>query len=68
LWAEGGGKSPQNVVGKKPLKASKPIFKSAGYVDKLLNAFMLPGDYVLAPELKEILVQAIASTSAAQSN
>jgi hypothetical protein len=60
LWEAGGGPSPQNQLGKSLYKALKPIVKAAGYDDKLLNNFKIPTGYEIAPDLKTVLIAALA--------
>ena len=59
LWESAGGQTPTTVKGKKLHKALKQIVKNAGKDDKLLDAFAIPDNFVVAEDLKEILETAI---------
>ena len=61
LWDAAGGKTPTTVKGKKLHKALKPIVKNAGKNDKLLDAFTIPDNFVVAEDLKVILEAALKS-------
>ncbi|WP_108262872.1 ATP-dependent nuclease [Mangrovicoccus ximenensis] len=61
LWNAAGGPTPETVKGKKLHKALKPIVKAAGKDDKLLDAFVIPKEYVVAEDLKLILETALHS-------
>lgn len=60
LWNAAGGKVPATVKGKKLHAALKPVVKAAGKNDGLLTAFFVPEGYVVAPELKTLIEEAIA--------
>jgi ABC-type cobalamin/Fe3+-siderophores transport system ATPase subunit len=62
MWDAAGGFSPKTVKGKRLHAALKPIIKAAGKDDTLLNAFTIPADFTIAPELKTLIEQAIAPT------
>lgn len=61
MWNDAGGLSPTTVKGKKLLAALKPVVKSAGMNDGLLNAFTIPAGFELAPDLKAVIEEAIAA-------
>lgn len=61
MWNDAGGISPTTVKGKKLLAALKPVVKSAGMNDGLLNAFTIPAGFELAPDLKAVIEEAIAA-------
>lgn len=65
MWDAAGGASPATVKGKRLHAALKPIIKKAGLNDALLNAFKIPTGYTVAPELKPLIEEAVASDSAA---
>ncbi len=60
MWAAAGGISPLTVKGKRLHAALKPVVKAAGRNDGLLNAFIIPHGFVLAPELKFLIEEAVA--------
>jgi energy-coupling factor transporter ATP-binding protein EcfA2 len=60
MWEEAGGLSPITVKGKKLHAALKPIVKAAGHDDKLINAFTIPKGYIVAPELKSMIEEAVS--------
>jgi energy-coupling factor transporter ATP-binding protein EcfA2 len=60
LWNSASGQTRQTVLGKKLLAALKPIVKTAGKDDKLLDRFVIPSNFTLAPDLRTVLEQAIA--------
>ncbi len=66
MWKEAGGISPSTVKGKRLHAALKTIVKAAGLDDTLLNAFAIPSDYTVAPELKIIIEEAVASDPSAK--
>ena len=59
LWEAHGGKSPNTVKGKKLHKALKAIVKNNGLDDKLIDGFYVPNGFTVAPDLKDILLQAL---------
>lgn len=61
MWAEAGGPSPATVKGKLLHRALKTIVKKAGHDDTQLNAYKIPSGYTVAPELKELIQEAIGS-------
>lgn len=61
MWAAAGGISPTTVKGKKLHAALKPVVKAAGKNDGLLNAFTIPEGFVVAPQLKSLIEEAIAA-------
>ncbi|MDO6385130.1 ATP-dependent endonuclease [Uliginosibacterium sp. 31-12] len=61
MWADAGGASPTTVKGKSLHAALKPIIKAAGKDDTLLNSFVIPANYTLAPELKSLIEQAVST-------
>lgn len=65
MWDEAGGISPATVKGKKLHGALKTVVKAAGQDDALLNAFVIPSGYTIAPELRELIEEAVGNTSAA---
>lgn len=60
LWTAAGGISPSTVKGKMLHAALKPIVKRAGRDESLLNSFTIPEGFVLAPELKTLIEDALA--------
>jgi hypothetical protein len=60
MWAAAGGISPTTVKGKKLHAALKPIVKAAGKNDGLLNGFVIPDGFVLAPELQSTIEEAVS--------
>lgn len=67
MWNAAGGPSPTTVKGKKLHAALKTIVKQTGRDDALLNAFVIPAGYTVAPELKGLLEEATAN-DATQNN
>jgi ABC-type cobalamin/Fe3+-siderophores transport system ATPase subunit len=61
MWQAAGGVSPTTVKGKKLYSALKTVIKDAKNDDALLNAFVIPVGYTVAPELKALIEVAIAS-------
>ena len=61
LWKAGGGPSADNQVGKTLLSALKVVVKAVDHDDKLLDSYKIPSDYEMAPDLREILEQALAA-------
>jgi len=61
LWDSAGGKTPRTVKGKKLHKALKQIVKNEGKNEKLLDAYTIPADFVVAGDLKAILESALAA-------
>lgn len=59
MWTAAGGISPATVKGKKLHAALKPVVKAAGKNDGLLNALTIPNGFVLAPELKSLIEEAV---------
>jgi predicted ATPase len=59
LWDLHGGQCAQTVLGKRLLAALKPVVKTAGYDDSLLNALTIPSSLELAVDLREALSRAI---------
>lgn len=59
MWVEAGGISPSTVKGKRLHAQLKTVVKAAGKNDALLNAFEIPPDYTLAPELRAVIEEAI---------
>jgi predicted ATPase len=59
LWNNAGGANPQTVKGKKLHAALKMIAKRNGKNDRLLDNFIIPENYVIAGELKDIMENAI---------
>jgi ABC-type lipoprotein export system ATPase subunit len=57
LWSAAGEITPQTVLGKKLHAALKPIIKTAGKDDGLLNNFSIPLNTTLAGELRTVLEQ-----------
>lgn len=66
MWAEAGGISPVTVKGKRLHAALKTVLKAAGRDDAPLNAFAIPSGYTVAPELKLLIEEAVASDTAAE--
>jgi hypothetical protein len=69
MWVESGQKSPRTVKGKKLFAALKPIAKKNGMDEKLLDAFTIPSNFEVAPDLKAVLEEAVrTSKGSANSN
>lgn len=51
---------PETVVGKELWRQLKSVVKAANYNDKLLNAFAIPENYVVAPALKALVEKVTA--------
>jgi predicted ATPase len=68
LWIEGGEDNPDSRTGKKLLAALKDVIKAAGKDDKLINAFSIPNGYELAPDLREIIQEAISPVAQQTTN
>nr|WP_269464851.1 ATP-binding protein [Cupriavidus taiwanensis] len=66
MWEAAGGISPTTVKGKKLHAALKTVVKAVGKDDALLNAFTIPIGYTVAPELKAMIEDAVASDSPAE--
>jgi len=60
MWLAEGGPSPTTVKGKELHAALKEVIKKAGQDDKRLNAFTIPANYVVAPELRVLIETTIA--------
>lgn len=65
MWEEAGGITPATVKGKRLHAALKTIVKAAGRDDAPLNSFAVPSGYTVAPELKAVIEEAVASDPAA---
>lgn len=63
MWEDAGGITPATVKGKKLHAALKPVIKAAGFDDGLLNAFTIPNDYTVAPELRDLIDKALQATT-----
>ncbi|QNE07831.1 ATP-binding protein (plasmid) [Croceicoccus marinus] len=61
LWDACGGQSPDTVKGKYLLRALKPIVKSSGYDDKLLNSFHVSPNHEVASDLRALLESCLAA-------
>jgi ABC-type lipoprotein export system ATPase subunit len=61
MWDEAGGISPVTVKGKLLHAALKPIVKAAGKDPALLDSYVIPITFTMAPALKALLEQAVAS-------
>lgn len=61
MWEAAGGLSPTTVKGKKLHAALKTVIKAKKLDDSLLNAFVIPAGYIVAPELKALIEEATAS-------
>ena len=59
MWEDAGGKSPETVKGKKLLSALKVVAKANGKDEKLLDAFTIPEDFELAPDLRAVIEASI---------
>lgn len=59
LWNTARGPSPTTVKGKKLLAALKTVIKADGMDDNLLNSFEIPQGFVMAPDLKDLIIEAI---------
>ena len=55
LWVKWGEKSDQTVLGKSLLKSLKNIVKTNGANEKLLDRFVVPDGYEVAPTLKSVI-------------
>jgi energy-coupling factor transporter ATP-binding protein EcfA2 len=64
MWQEAGGPSPSTVKGKRLLASLKTVVKAAKFDDSLLNSLVIPIGYTVAPELKVLIENAVASNSA----
>ncbi len=64
MWTEKGGPSPATVKGKQLHAALKPIIKAEKFDNKLLNRFEIPPGYIVAPELKALIEEAIKGSNA----
>jgi len=64
MWTEKCGPSPATVKGKQLHAALKPIIKAEKFDDKLLNKFEIPTGYIVAPELKALIEEAIKGSNA----
>jgi len=62
LWTNLSGPSPETVVGKALWKALKPVVKTKGFDDKLLDKYTIPNDFEVAPELKALLTNVFSKT------
>lgn len=60
MWSDAGGKAPSTVKGKKLHAALKTVAKKYGKDDKLLNAFIVPANFVLAEDLKATIEAALS--------
>lgn len=58
LW-EAKGQTPETVLGKYLWRQLKTVVKAAGHDDKLLDNFVIPEGFEMAPSLKEVIVKAI---------
>jgi predicted ATPase len=58
LWEEL-GQTPETVLGKYLWKQLKTVVKAAGKDDKLLNNFVIPEGFEVAPSLKTVLEKAL---------
>ena len=64
MWANAGGISPATVKGKRLHAALKTVVKAAGRDDALLNGFVIPNSYTVAPELKLLIEEAVSPVPA----
>jgi ABC-type cobalamin/Fe3+-siderophores transport system ATPase subunit len=64
MWDDAGGISATTVKGKQLHAQLKAIVKGAGYNPAKLNTFEIPSGYTVAPELKSLIIEAVASSSA----
>lgn len=65
LWEET-GQTPETVLGKNLWRQLKTVVKAAGHDDKLLDNFVIPEGFELAPSLKEVLQKALRLQDAAE--
>jgi len=63
MWEAAGGKSPSTVKGKSLHAALKPIVKAAGFKDTLLNSFEIPAEFIVAPDLRATIEEAVKGDS-----
>lgn len=61
MWDNAGGNSPATVKGKRLHAALKPVVKAAGMNDALLNSFVIPEAFTMAPDMKAIIEEAVKS-------
>ncbi|MEK7916776.1 ATP-binding protein [Burkholderia contaminans] len=61
MWEAAGGISPATVKGKTLLAALKTVVKAAGCDIAPLNGYAIPVGYNMAPELKALIEEAVAS-------
>ena len=66
MWIDAGGISPATVKGKRLHAALKPVIKKAGLDDALLHSSTIPIGYTVAPELKALIEEAVASDSSVE--
>lgn len=66
MWTDAGGISPATVKGKRLHAALKTVVKAAGKNDSLLNSFTIPVDFTVAPELKALIEEAVASEASTE--